>query len=30
MPGMTTPGTASASADANVRIRVRDLTVAFG
>lgn len=30
MPGMTTPGTTSASADANVRIRVRDLTVAFG
>ena len=30
MPGMTTPDTTPASADANVRIRVRDLTVAFG
>lgn len=30
MPGMNTPATASASADDNVRIRVRDLTVAFG
>ena len=30
MPGMTTADTVPASADANVRIRVRDLTVAFG